>query len=262
MQIKNIVLSEQFHLDESNPNRKKIAIFSHERSGTHFLMNTIAENFGYIVEPWWDFDHNVTINIYYSGYILEYLNDFKNKPILNILKSHHASDFFIDILPEILEDFKIIYIFRDPRDVMLSFWHYTNKLDPFLGPQVKNLSDFIHSAPCGSMLRYQTKQFDTIIDRWSAHVNGWIEASEKLNSENLLLLNYEILNLKFDFTLEHISNFLDMENKNNVRPDKEKNTVLPGPGIVGNYSNYLTEKDLEYIYNKAGDLMLKLGYIK
>jgi hypothetical protein len=30
---------------------RKIIVASHERSGTHFLMNTLADNFGYVSEP-------------------------------------------------------------------------------------------------------------------------------------------------------------------------------------------------------------------
>ncbi len=35
---------------------KKGMVVSHERSGTHFLMNTLALNFGYIAKPWINFD--------------------------------------------------------------------------------------------------------------------------------------------------------------------------------------------------------------
>ena len=42
----------------SNANIKKvIVVCSHERSGTHFLMNSIAHNTHYSVEPFIDFDY-------------------------------------------------------------------------------------------------------------------------------------------------------------------------------------------------------------
>lgn len=261
MKINSTILCQKLSLDTENSTRPKIAVFSHERSGTHFIMNTIAENFGYITEPWWMFEYSMAYDIYHNETLLEYFREYKNQPILNILKSHHSSSFFVDALEEILEDYKVIYIFRDPRDVLQSYWNYIHRMEAFVGKKTETISEFIHSAPCGAMLRYQTSQSETVIDRWVDHVQGWIDLSNKVNSENMLLLNYEILNLKFDFALELLEKFLDKKIQSPIRPDKEKNTVLPGPGIVGNYAKYFTKEDLDFIESKAGDLMRTLGYI-
>ena len=43
-------------IGQTDPREKKIIVFSHERSGTHFLMNTIGENFGYNNLQWIDID--------------------------------------------------------------------------------------------------------------------------------------------------------------------------------------------------------------
>ena len=43
--------------------KPKVMVVSHERSGTHFLMNTIALNFDYISAPWINLDWETTYQV-------------------------------------------------------------------------------------------------------------------------------------------------------------------------------------------------------
>ena len=49
-------MTEKNNLQLAPEDVKKAMIVSHERSGTHFLMNTLDKNFPYISQPWINFD--------------------------------------------------------------------------------------------------------------------------------------------------------------------------------------------------------------
>ena len=50
-------------LTVSDEPRRKVAVISHERSGTHFLMNTLAANCDLIAKPWWDLDLGLPVTM-------------------------------------------------------------------------------------------------------------------------------------------------------------------------------------------------------
>ena len=94
---------------------KKAAVISHERSGTHFLMNTLALNFGYLAKPWWNFDFELGLNFHSFDNLYEYLKQVHDRPVINVLKSHHHMDFFQEFIDYVTSQFHIFYIYRDPR---------------------------------------------------------------------------------------------------------------------------------------------------
>ncbi len=78
--------------------------------------------------------------------------------LANVIKSHHPVGFFSEILGEILDDFDLLYVYRDPRDVMLSLRKQIRFWDWHEGPGTETLQEFIRSAPSGRMMRYQQNQ--------------------------------------------------------------------------------------------------------
>jgi len=102
--------------------QKKVAVISHERSGTHFLMNTIAKNYPYLSLPWWNFDNELGINFHSPTAILNYIKQAHDKSILNILKSHHPIGFFQEIMAYLEEQFHIFYVYRNPFHTLRSNW--------------------------------------------------------------------------------------------------------------------------------------------
>ena len=103
----------------SDRDMKNILVVGHERSGTHFLINTIALNYPY-----------------YSNYEISVLGDtqelrqifewYYSKNERRIFKSHHQFYFFFPFFEELLRHFHIFYIVRDGRDVLTSCFHYYN----------------------------------------------------------------------------------------------------------------------------------------
>ena len=244
-------------------NRKKAAVIGHERSGTHFLMNTLAYNFGYISAPWFNFDFELGINFHAPQAILNILKQMHDKPVLNILKSHHPIEFFRDFIDYFAEQFFIFYIYRDPRDVMVSNWKLINFYHAQgwdEGPKVRTVGEFIRSQPRGAMLRYQKEQEPTVLHRWQTHVEGWLNYAEK-NKDKVLAIKYEDLNLDFDNAVKRIGAFTKQEVVAPKRPSRFENVIKPGKGKVGAYREYFSVEDNEFVLSVVGETMKRLGYL-
>ena len=122
-----------------------VVVFSHRRSGTHLTMDTIRNNFSDFVEP--------PINIDALRFpdrrrrVREQLSLRRGSSRL-IMKSHAPSELdrhFVceqarDIASRAIRGSKLIYVYRDGRDVMASLYHYIRKVRPDLS--LDSFSDF------------------------------------------------------------------------------------------------------------------------
>lgn len=239
---------------------KKVAVISHERSGTHFLMNAIALNCGYVARPWWNLDLELGINFHSAQVLRRYFEKFRDRPMQQILKSHHGFEFFSEFILLLLDEFRIFYIYRDPRDVMVSYWRMLALLPWDEGPKPPTASEFIRCAPRGAMLRYQKRQEPTVLHRWQTHVEGWVDFARSHPSESLMVLRYEDLNNNFEPTLQAIAHFLGQTLSQPQRPRKDENTVLPGAGESDRFRQHLSREDCLYLESVLGDTLQKLGY--
>ena len=174
-------------------------------------MNTLALNFNYVAWPWWNLDADLGINLGTPQSILAYLQQAHDIPISNILKSHHAAPFFGGIFDYLLEQFNILYICRDPRNVMVSFWEHLNELEWNAGPKTGTVGEFIRCAPDGDLLRYQKTRENNMLTRWSTHVNGWFDLSRAVNNR-IKIIRYEDLDSDFEATVRDIGAFLSLAN--------------------------------------------------
>jgi hypothetical protein len=203
---------------------KKSIVFSFERSGTHFLMNTLEKNFGYSSYPWVNLDYNSGMNFYDSKALELFFKQFSGIQVKNIFKSHHAFDFMKDLLPILLEEFHVFYIYRNPLDTLVSYWNYSKKVSWNEAPETENILDFIKSVPKGAMLRYQVNQTDSILKRWEDHISGWLNGIDKFGG---IPISYEELNTNFETTVIELSRTLNIPIDNPARPEKESNVVQP-----------------------------------
>src|SRR5580692_3676771 len=94
--------------------RPAVMVVSHERSGTHFLMNSLAACYGYVSLPWINFDHPTqsVLDIYSRGAIRDLLLGMANRPMANIVKSHHPPEFFTGELDRLSQRYVILVIYR------------------------------------------------------------------------------------------------------------------------------------------------------
>ena len=206
---------------------KSIFVCSHERSGTHFLMNSIAINSNYTVNPYLNFDLiplGDTINFYSSKNIKSFVDKIsnienKNKKygLSSLIKTHHPAYIFENLYNS--KDIFFLYIYRNPLDTLLSFWKFIHHWNWHEGPKLNTPLKFIKAAPEGQMQRYQKKTYKNIFLRWAFHLSDWIEASK--NCKNIYLVNYNDLDLEFKSTVSNIFNYLDISFNSISKPSRD-----------------------------------------
>ncbi len=230
-------------------------IITHERSGTHFLINAlwkntkIREGYHNIGEWFGPYDDSKaeTRFKHIDRFVAGWKTAFKKG---NIIKSHCDRELFEARYPPA----KIVYVLRDPRDTLTSFFHYLNNRDvveylrennPMLSDQGgKSISEFIR-RPSDPFLRYcySIKGSSNVAERWADHVAGW------RNAPDTLTVRYEDLHGAYEQTLNSVSHFLGL--KLVGTPQKvdlhEGLSVLPRKGVIGDWRNSLSKEDESFL---------------
>jgi hypothetical protein len=118
---------------------KNIIIFSHRRSGTHLIIDTLINNFN-LSKNYLNLDllnkrrqDNISINSFKERISKRQI--FKSHSHGN-LKSFFDNNLFYDQrLRDILNKSKKIYVYRDGRDVLVSLYFYMQTFDS----KIKNI---------------------------------------------------------------------------------------------------------------------------
>jgi hypothetical protein len=240
--------------------RRKVMVVSHERSGTHFLMNSIAKCFGYISDPWVNYDSSsVATNFHSCRAVQEFFEQFRGHPVANIVKSHHPFVFFETTLEEITKEFSIFYVYRDPRDVMVSLWRYIQQVRWHEGPRTDSVKEFIRRAPEANLLRYQRRQEPTMIHRWKTHVDSWMLNLPEKFRPHVTYVCFRDLRDNYEAVIRSIASVLG-PSATIEKPTLDERSVFPGKGLVGGYRDHLDAEDLELFREIAGPTMDRLGY--
>jgi hypothetical protein len=186
-------------------------------------------------------------------------------PRPRILKSHESFD------PRYK---KIIYIVRDPRDVVLSYYEF-------------QLKRRVITEECGFeefVPRFMASEFEPKTGSWRDHVLGWIATRSGQN--NFLLLRYEdmLANttqeaakitsfLGLDCTAQRIARAVELSSADRMRTlEKEqseewketKGTRQDKPfvrnAISGGWKSALPEHCVSQLETEWGDVMRSVGY--
>ncbi|XP_074076253.1 sulfotransferase 2A1-like isoform X2 [Macrotis lagotis] len=91
---------------------------------------------------------------------------------------------------------KIIYVARNPRDVLVSLYHFLDELPSY--QSCSNFEDFFEEFVEGNV----------VYGSWFDHIKGWLPLR---GSEKFLFLTYEELHEEFKVSLEKICQFLDKD---------------------------------------------------
>jgi hypothetical protein len=225
-------------------------VISHERSGTHFCINTILKNTflrpGYHIIPEWFGPYDRPEERF------EFIKEFNrnwhgHREKSAVIKSHCERSLF----EKVYRREKVIYVLRDPRDVMNSWFHYLNrdtfhKYNPQAGCQYCNsMSEFLR-RPSGNWLRYGSSlegNFTNVVERWASHVSGWLTAPDTL------VVRYEELKREYKKVLLKMASFLDIIQRPIKRPVGlyDGDAILPRKGMVGDWQNFFGPGDEAFI---------------
>lgn len=233
-----------------------VIVASHERSGTHFLINTLASNFGFAPHPV-ECDIRSGADFYVAANFRAYLECIIHAGRGRLVKTHHHVAFFETFFEELRDQFVIFYVYRNPADVMCSFWRYVHKAARREGPLAATPGDFMRAAPSWGMLRYQAQQHVSVLERWRAHVDAWTTTG--VERAGVVPVAYEDLNLRFEATVDRLAQRLGLPcPERPVRPPVDRNVMLPGPGRVGGFRGQLDTDDLVLIREIGGETLKRL----
>jgi Sulfotransferase domain len=249
-------MSQSFQLVLSPTPKRKVMVVSHERSGTHFLMNALALNLGYVSQPWVNLDFELGINFHSPSAILMFLSQFKSQQMRNVVKSHHQLAFFEPILPTLLDDFQMIYIYRHPGDVMKSFARVLNVLHWDAGPKCASAGELMRRETEGQLLRYQKRGLPNMIARWREHVGPWLDYAA--DEPRISVVRYEDLAHKFESTIRKLARDLGETVAEIRKPDPRHNVVVPREANANSSRKPLNGEDLAFMRKHAGALLVRL----
>jgi Sulfotransferase domain len=158
---------------------------------------------------------------------------------------------------------KVVYLLRDPRDVMISFYHYRHTRERSYSG---SLQEFLRSDdhyPC----------------RWDEHVAGWLLDGVKAN---VCLIRYEEMQRETSAALRRVLDFAEVrctdaeleraveasrfeqmrsaEEQYKSPPVADSNGIFVRRGKVGGYADELEVENIRIIEEKYGTVMRIVGY--
>ena len=268
-------------------NSENIVVVSHRRSGTHLTIDAIQNNFP-IYKKESEKIGDLTLERLHQKHkysiTIEQLRDEYNSGF-NIFKAHFNPDlnYFDDsdkrnLIAEIFENSKIIYVYRDGRDVLKSLFTYIKTYN-------KEYNDITFSEFLRMDNNFDAEGYVGVMNRvqyWEYHVKGW------LAKENILAVSFEDFKYRYADTIKTIENYLGREAEKNIvqvvrKPmpkyipstrlteklfkiikktlfNTDYSSVSFSKGEVGGYKSIYSEEDIEYFNQIAGPLLRDLDY--
>lgn len=89
---------------------------------------------------------------------------------------------------------RVVYIVRDGRDVIVSYYHHVKNIYGYKG----KFKDFLNDK-------------NIKLGEWGPHVREWVIENNTLDKRNILIVKYEDLRSNTNFTLNNVLNFIGIE---------------------------------------------------
>lgn len=250
----------------------KICIIEYPRSGGNWLLKMLS---AYFKIPFRDLDR--TPETYFGNFLLKYFNipplaRFNSRIGLNLTNYIEKTHVFKKI--NFSKEKKLIYLIRDPRDVMISYYHFEKF---FLRDVLKKQTEFQFNDGLSIYeeitdyikYRFETESFP--YNNWSDHVR------EALSYKNILIVKYEDLLestttkmieiIKFinnDYDYDKVENIVSYhlfnKEKSRLENKKKEFSIHLRKGIIGDWKEYLNNDIIDYINLFSKELMLLFEY--
>jgi len=229
---------------------KPILVVSHERSGTHFLINTIASNFAC---------ESPLVNVPQYGLASSFFHNYYNREESCILKSHHQFFVYMPFFYEeaLSEKFHIFYVVRDGRDVLTSCWNYFNQSPDTAFPHTKHVGDLLRTdvSEFPYSKGYTQAATANTVTRWITHIDSWKDV------EGVHMVKYEDLLSDFTSVVTRLASILGQSLPSEVyKPTLSDMCVSPWRGKISTWREFFTSEDILFFHKHAGDTLIELGY--
>jgi hypothetical protein len=156
---------------------------------------------------------------------------------------------------------RVIYVVRDPRDVIVSYFYH----------KLRTKTDFEMS------IEEYVETNDNWPGDWGEHVTGWLEA---IDEDRVLLVRYEDLQTDptsefrrivdfsgFEIGEVELAEYVERSSFTNMRRaevacdgDEAGELRFTRKGVVGDWRNELSPESVSLIEKRYGSLMVSLGY--
>ncbi len=207
-------------------------VCSHERSGTHFTMNSIDAVSDYCSIPWLNYDWHplgARINFFSTTSTSTFIQEFSDLKVneksacnASILKSHFPISHLGDDASDL--PLKIIYVWRDPAETFASLWKFMHRWDWNEGPKTETPIELVTARPSGQSQRYQASNYKDYFERWAAHVIDGIAHCK--NNPMAKSVSYRQLLTNHSAATESLCNSLDIQMlKKPLIPSKNENVI-------------------------------------
>jgi len=244
---------------------KKVLVASFQRSGTHFLINTLASNFAGIEDGWVDVVHgkeNKWVKDVEPGNLREKIREqlidvYPGVDMRKCVKTHFQAYFFEQFWDEVCEHYEVFYIVRDPRDAMAACYNYYNRTKYEIFVQETDFSKFLRAELWDVETETQPFSYShvkprNIVDKWQKHVLSWLP----YRGRGVTFVHFSDLKNHLPGVIEGIEKrtSLRRENKEVVEVtigDSRYRPDFSDPGLargrIGAWRDYFQPGDLEFL---------------
>ena len=191
---------------------KNVFIISARRSGTHLLTDLIVNNFNYE-----RINNNIDYDFLTNKNVQKFINVMMIGNKLAWSHYHDYDNFFneninnnqIQQLKSIFKTSKIIFIYRDIRDVITSYYHR-----PYIFNNFKSFKDFYKNSDLNDYrnLSNNTGKEKNIVDILLEQYKNWFSVyfAKELLDLDFEIISYEEIVNEYKYSVEKISKFLEL----------------------------------------------------